>query len=144
MKLERFINFIQTLLYDNKSLRRIFSEYKNISKLMKICSTFSLFIILFNRRDKVTFENNKIQFGENSLQKLKVEVIMIAKNLRKIIPFLYYFSRGNIDWKSKQEKIELFLHQKTMQYSQNLLFELSSNSVLFHFYLCYLLIYREE
>lgn len=104
MKLERFINFIQTLLYDNKSLRRIFSEYKNISKLMKICSTFSLFIILFNRRDKVTFESNKIQFGENSLQKLKVEVIMIAKNLRKIIPFLYYFSRGNIDWKSKQEK----------------------------------------
>lgn len=84
---------------------------------MKIYSTFSFFIILFNRRDKVTFENNKIQFGENSLQKLKVEVIMIAKNLRKIIPFLYYFSRGNIDWKSKQEKIELFLHQKTMQYS---------------------------
>lgn len=80
---------------------------------MKICSTFSFFIILFNRRDKVTFESNKIQFGENSLQKLKVEVIMIAKNLRKIIPFLYYFSRG----KSKQEKIELFLHQKTMQYS---------------------------
>lgn len=70
--------------------------YKNISKLMEMCSTFSLFIILFNRTDKVIkFESNKIQFGENSLQKLKVEVIMIAKNLREIIPFLYYFSRGH-------------------------------------------------
>lgn len=68
--------------------------YKNISKLMEICSTFSLFIILFNRRDKVTFESNEIQFGENSLQKLKREVIMIAKNLREIIPFLHYFSHS--------------------------------------------------
>lgn len=93
--------------------------YKNISKLMEMCSTFSLFIILFNRTDKVIkFESNKIQFGENSLQKLKVEVIMIAKNLREIIPFLYYFSRGHRFFgKVNRKKIKLFLHQKTMQYS---------------------------
>lgn len=66
---------------------------------MKICSTFSLFITLFNRKDKVTFESNKIQFrGNSKVAKIKVvEVIMIAKNLREIIPFLYYFSRGSID-----------------------------------------------